>query len=135
MASGRACLVEAAFPRLPGRALDCLPKSLGCGLTVSVRRLLLFPLPNHSGHRKEVASLTGVPAPSPESHPFAWFPLAGQRHAIDRRDRNVPVGSPMRCLCGVTHQRGADGDMEWLWPTCARCWDEACRIVGLRPRR
>ncbi|MCA1671337.1 MAG: hypothetical protein LC799_03740 [Actinobacteria bacterium] len=72
-------------------------------------------------------------APYPESHPFTWFPLAGQRHAIDRRDRNVPIGTPMRCLCGATHPRGADGDSEWLWPTCEACWDEACRIVGLRP--
>ncbi|MBA3574384.1 MAG: hypothetical protein H0W37_05335 [Pseudonocardiales bacterium] len=81
-----------------------------------------------------MAPLPVAPAPYPKSHPFAWFPLAGQRHAIDRRDRNMPVGSPMRCLCGVTHPRGADGDMEWLWPTCERCWDEACRIVGVRRR-
>ncbi|MGH3813997.1 MAG: zinc finger protein [Pseudonocardiaceae bacterium] len=47
------------------------------------------------------------------------FP-AGQRHAIDRRDRNV-LGTPMRCLCGVTHPRGTDGDREWLWPTCEQC--------------
>ena len=75
-----------------------------------------------------------VSAPYPEPRPFVWFPLAGQRHAIDRRDRTVPVGSPMRCLCGAAHPRGSDGDMEWLWRTCEPCWDEACKIVGIRPR-
>jgi len=79
--------------------------------------------------------LPGVPAPYPESHPFVWFPLAGQRHAIDRQDRNVSVSAPMRCLCGSTHPRGAESKMEWLWPTCERCWDEACKIVGVRERR
>ncbi|MGH3835770.1 MAG: zinc finger protein [Pseudonocardiaceae bacterium] len=78
---------------------------------------------------------TVVPAPYPESHPFVWFPLAGQRHAIDRRDRNVPFGSPMRTLCGGSYPRGPDGDMEWLWITCEPCWDAACKIVGIRPRR
>lgn len=52
------------------------------------------------------------------ARPFVWFPLAGQRHAIDRRDRNVQLGAPMRCLCGVSYPRGADGDLERLWPTC-----------------
>jgi hypothetical protein len=64
---------------------------------------------------------------------FSWFPLAGQRHAIDRRDRHVLRGIPMRCLCGVTHPRGPDGDIEWLWPTCPQCWDETCKLVGLHP--
>lgn len=75
------------------------------------------------------------PAPYPEPRPFTWFPLAGQRHAIDRRDRNVPLDGPMRTLCGASHPRGLDGDMEWLWPTCQPCWDETCMIVGIRPRR
>ena len=66
------------------------------------------------------------------SRPFVWFPLAGQRHAIDRRDRHVPLGEPMRCLCGVSHPRGGEGKPEWLWPTCEQCWEEACRIVGVR---
>jgi zinc-finger len=74
--------------------------------------------------------------PAPYSEwPFVWFPLAGQRHAIDRRDRNVRLGSPMRTLCGTTHPRIPDGDMEWLWPTCEPCWEEACKITGIRPRR
>ncbi|MGH3912321.1 MAG: zinc finger protein [Pseudonocardiaceae bacterium] len=68
------------------------------------------------------------------SRPFVWFPLAGQRHAIDRRDRHVSLGSPMRCLCGVIQPRGAEGDMEWLWKTCEQCWEEACRIVGVLKR-
>ena len=62
------------------------------------------------------------------SRPFVWFPLAGQRHAINRRDRNVPVGSPMRCLCGGTHPRGGESKMEWLWPTCE---DAGMRRAGL----
>jgi hypothetical protein len=67
--------------------------------------------------------------------PFAWIPLAGQRHAIDRHDRHLPVGTPMRCLCGATHSRlGAEGDMQWLWRTCEACWDATCTIVGLRPQ-
>ena len=66
------------------------------------------------------------------SRPFVWFPLAGQRHAIDRRDRNVSVGEPMRCLCGSTHPRGDEGKAEWLWPTCEGCWKEACRVVRVR---
>jgi len=69
------------------------------------------------------------------SRPFVWFPLAGQRHVIDQRDRNVPVGAPMRCLCDSTHPRGAEGKREWLWPTCERCWEEASRIVGVRRRQ
>jgi len=79
-----------------------------------------------------MSPLPDARVPYPESHPFAWFPLAGQRHAIDRRDRNVSVGAPMRCLCGVARPRGGESKMEWLWPTCERCWDEACRIVGVR---
>jgi hypothetical protein len=78
---------------------------------------------------------TVVPALYPEPHPFSWFPLAGQRHAIDRRNRKVPLDSPMRTLCGATYPRGQDGDMEWLWPTCQPCWDETCIIAGIRPRR
>lgn len=75
-------------------------------------------------------------APYPEPHPFVWFPLAQQRHAIDRKDRNVPLGAPMRCLCGAVYPRGPDGDLErTLWLTCPQCWDVACQIVGLRPRR
>ncbi|MGH3940933.1 MAG: zinc finger protein [Pseudonocardiaceae bacterium] len=83
---------------------------------------------------REVSSLPIVPPPYPKPRLFAWFPLAGQRHAIDRRDRNVALGEPMRCLCAAIHPRGADGDMEWLWPTCDRCWEETCMIVGLRRR-
>jgi hypothetical protein len=75
-----------------------------------------------------------VPAPYSE-RPFVWFPLAGQRHAIHRRDRSMPRGSPLRTLCGATHPRSPAGDVEWLWPTCEPCWDEACKIVGVRPRR
>lgn len=82
-----------------------------------------------------VSPLPDTPSPYPRSHPFTWFPLAGRRHAIDRRDRNVPRGEPMRCLCGVSHPRGPEGDGEWLWPTCQLCWDEACRIVGLPERK
>ena len=73
------------------------------------------------------------PGPFPDPRPFVWFPLAGLRHAIDRRDRNVPLDTPMRCLCGATHPRGADGEMEWLWRTCEPCWEQACKIVGIRP--
>lgn len=76
-----------------------------------------------------------MPTSYTEPRSFVWFPLAGQRHAIHRQDRNVPLGTPMRCLCGATHPRGADGEGEWLWPTCEQCWDETCIIVGLRPRR
>jgi hypothetical protein len=65
--------------------------------------------------------------------PFVWYPLQGQRHAINQQDRNVSLGEPMRCLCGAIHPRGASGDTEWLWPTCQECWDQACIIVGLRP--
>ncbi|MGH3939312.1 MAG: zinc finger protein [Pseudonocardiaceae bacterium] len=66
------------------------------------------------------------------SRPFVWFPLFGLRHAINRRDRHVSFGSPMRCLCDAAHPRGAEGDMEWLWKTCEQCWEEAFRIVGVR---
>lgn len=67
--------------------------------------------------------------------PFVWFPLAGARHAIDRRDRNVRFGSPMRTFCGTAHSRRLAGDREWLWPTCEPCWDEACEILEIRPHR
>jgi hypothetical protein len=132
MVSGTRGSREGSCPRLPGNALDCLPRSRGpahslCSAVCPVPLLTAQP-------KGRVSPLPVAPVPYPESHPFAWFPLTGQRHAIDRRDRNIPVGSPMRCLCGVTHLRGADGDMEWLWPTCERCWDEACRIVGVRRR-
>ena len=72
--------------------------------------------------------------PRHESHPFVWFPLNRERHAIDPQDRNVPQGTLMRCLCGDSYPRGPAGDMEWTyWPTCQDCWDRACIIVGLRP--
>lgn len=74
------------------------------------------------------------PALYQQSRPFVWFPLAGQRHAIDRRDRNVP-DSPMRTLCGAAHPRGTEGDMEWLWPTCEQCRNDACKIVSIFPYR
>jgi hypothetical protein len=45
---------------------------------------------------------------------FEWFPLAGQRHAIDVRDRHVPLGAPMRCLCGGHHPPSPDGGIERL---------------------
>lgn len=70
----------------------------------------------------------------PAQRTFTWFPLAGQRHAIDQRDRTVPLGSPMRCLCEATLPRGPEGDMEWLWPTCPPCWEQTCIVVGLRSR-
>lgn len=70
------------------------------------------------------------------ARPFVWFPLAGQRHAIEQRDCDVPLGAPMRCLCGATYPRGPDGEMErLLWLTCEQCWDQTCTIVGLRPRQ
>ncbi len=40
----------------------------------------------------------------------------------------------MRCLCGTSHPRGPEGDMEWLWPTCKRCWDQACTIIRRNSR-
>jgi hypothetical protein len=71
--------------------------------------------------------------PYTETHPFVWMPLAGQRHAINRQDRHLPLGTPLPCLCSAIHPREAAGDREWLWPTCEQCWMEACKIVGLRP--
>ncbi|MBV9140406.1 MAG: hypothetical protein JO115_05740 [Pseudonocardiales bacterium] len=87
--------------------------------------------------------ITGVPRVSFEFYPalpysewpFVWYPLAGQRHAIDRQDRAVPLGSPMRTLCGSAHPRRTAGDTEWLWPTCQPCWDQACTILGIPPHR
>lgn len=79
--------------------------------------------------------MTIVPVPHPEPYPFVWFPLNRERHAIDRRDRNVPRGTLMRCLCGVSYPRGPDGDMEQMWPTCQQCWNETCIIAGLHPHR
>jgi zinc-finger len=76
-----------------------------------------------------------MPAPYSEPRSFVWFPLAGLRHAIDRRDRDVLPGGLMRCLCGATHPRGPDGDTERLWATCQQCWDKTCLIVGLQPQR
>jgi hypothetical protein len=85
-------------------------------------------------HHAGMEKVTVAPSPYPEPHPFVWFPLEGKRHAIDRHDRNVPRGAPMHCLCGATHPRGPDSDLEGtIWPTCPQCWDQACIIVGLRP--
>ncbi|MGH3888863.1 MAG: zinc finger protein [Pseudonocardiaceae bacterium] len=106
----------------------------GSGWLSHVRRCPCVSLQDGEEIGMGVSPMLGVPVPYSESHPFAWFPLAGQRHAIDQRDRNVPLGKPMRCLCGITHPPGADGDMEWLWHTCERCWEETCRIVGVRGR-
>lgn len=55
-----------------------------------------------------------APVPYFAPRPFVWFPLARQRHAIDHRNRDVKRGAPMRRLCGVTHPRDADSDIEWL---------------------
>lgn len=71
---------------------------------------------------------------SSEQRPFVWFPLAGERHAVFRKDRQVPVGEPMRCLCGAVHPRAATEVTDWMWPTCVRCWEEACKVAGLRRR-
>jgi hypothetical protein len=46
-----------------------------------------------------VPQMSVVPAPHTQSHPFVWFPLAKQRHAIAPQDRNVPQGAPMKLLC------------------------------------
>lgn len=67
--------------------------------------------------------------------PFIWCPIAGHLHAIDRRNRTVPLGTSIQCLCGATHQRGPDDNTEHPWPTCRQCWDETCILVGLRPRQ
>ncbi|MGH3823885.1 MAG: zinc finger protein [Pseudonocardiaceae bacterium] len=78
--------------------------------------------------------MPAVPTPHPNPLTFVWFPLNGRRHAIDREECSVPLGVPMRCLCGATHPRGPDGEMErTLWLTCEQCWDETCTIVGLHP--
>ncbi len=53
--------------------------------------------------RKNRAQLPVASAPHPQPRPFVWFPLAHERHAIDRRDCDVPLGAPMRCLCGQIH--------------------------------
>lgn len=71
----------------------------------------------------------------PAERRFTWYPLAGQRHAIERKDRDVPLGAPMHTLCGAEHPRAAAGDLEWLWHTCELCWDATCADVGIRPRR
>jgi len=76
-----------------------------------------------------------MPVPYSDPRPFVWFPLAGLRHAIKLQDRDVPPGGLMHCLCGATHPRGLDGDMEWLWTTCQPCWDKTCTLIGLRPRQ
>lgn len=89
-----------------------------------------------TGNHRQHSVMAIVPPPHPEPYPFVWFPLNRERHAIDRRDRNVPRGTPMRCLCGQTHPRGPDSDLEkTLWPTCQKCWNETCIIAGLRPRQ
>ena len=127
--------MEAVVPRPAGHALDCFPKSRRSGRTQSLfGGYPSYCTPQPFRPPEGGITLPVAHAPYPESHPFAWFPLAGQRHAIDRRDRNVSVGSPMWCLCDVTHPRGGESKMEWLWPTCEGCWEEACRIVGVRGR-
>jgi hypothetical protein len=67
--------------------------------------------------------------------PFAWYPLAGQRHAIHKQDRTARPGAPIHCLCGATHPHSPAGDAEWLWPTCLPCWEQTCIIVGIHLRR
>lgn len=42
-----------------------------------------------AAHLGGMPQLPLMPAPYPQSHPFAWFPLNGQRHAINKR-----LGSP-----------------------------------------
>ena len=80
-----------------------------------------------------MSTLSIAPTSYTEPQSFVWFPLAGQRRAIDRQDHHVPLGAPMRCLCGGAHPRVLDGDIEWLWPTCPSCWNQTCIIVGFRP--
>lgn len=90
----------------------------------------------NDAHHAKMGSVAVMPSPHPEPQPFVWFPLNGARHAINRDDRYVPLGDPMRCLCGATHPRGPDGEREkTLWPTCQKCWNQACIIAGLRPRQ
>ena len=71
----------------------------------------------------------------PPRHPFWWLPVAGQRHAIGERDRFAPTKAPVHTLCDQTFSRPVPpSDAQWLWLTCEQCWDEACKIVGIRPR-
>jgi hypothetical protein len=69
----------------------------------------------------------------PPPRPFWWLPVDGQRHAIQDCDRTSATGEPVRTLCGATHDRPAPpSDVQWLWRTCALCWNEACKIVESR---
>ncbi|MCA1675773.1 MAG: hypothetical protein LC799_27535 [Actinobacteria bacterium] len=96
-------------------------------------RRLISPIITRSvpSHPPVTLMVHAVSALCPQPCPFVWFPLAGQRYAIDRRDRNAPLDNPMRTLCDTIHPRGPDPDMEWLRPTCPPCWrgipDRRCR--------
>ena len=68
----------------------------------------------------------------PAPRPFWWLPVAGQRHAIDERDRHTDTGALVHTLCGTTYQRPSPPpDADWFWRTCEPCWRDACTIVEL----
>ena len=85
---------------------------------------------------QEIRSIAGVSASDSTQTSFICFPLAEQHQTIDRQDRNIPRGKPMRCLCGLTYPRDPDSDLKkTLWLTCTECWDQACTTARLRPQQ
>lgn len=72
--------------------------------------------------------------PRPQRYPFVWYPLAGQRHAIDRNDAQKPMGEAVRTLCGQVHPRIPVDELKWLWCTCEPCWEAACQMIGIERR-
>jgi hypothetical protein len=65
----------------------------------------------------------------PGPRPFFWLPVDGHRHAITARDRDVPVGSLISALCGVSPARQPVAEVEWFWPTCMTCWKKAAELI------
>ena len=68
----------------------------------------------------------------PEAQSFFWLPIAGQRHAAEIHDRDLPYRELVDTLWGqqLTHAPVADSD--YLWPTCPACWTTTAVQVELR---
>jgi zinc finger protein len=64
-------------------------------------------------------------------YPFHWVPADGLRHAsLDERPCGCryPTGTEVSTLCR-REVVADDGELAWLWETCADCNAEAHRLA------
>ncbi len=63
-----------------------------------------------------------------------WHPFQGVRHGM-AATRLPAVGQERETLCGTTISVEERSEVEWLAPTCTKCWIEAIALRDEAARR